>query len=133
MNELLARFVDRPWILIAPPTAALVYPWLLAGVYRSVHWTSGGTGSAAHLSAAALAGFLVLTFAVPALALAVAAGLGRIERPSAGVARARGFAHLAYASPTLFTFIGVVVYLDGFPTADYAVWLLLWIAIIAAV
>jgi len=133
MNELLARLVDRRWMLVAPATAALVYPWLLAGLYRSVHWTSTGGGPATHLSAAAVAGLFVLTFAVPALAIAVAVGLGRIECPSAGEARARGFAHLAYASPTLFTFIGVLVSLDGFPTADYAVWLLLWIAVIAAV
>jgi len=76
---------------------------------------------------------LLLTFAVPALALAVAAALGGIEQPTAGEARARGFAHLAYASAPLFTFIGVVVYLDGFPTGDSVVWLLLWVAVIATV
>jgi succinate dehydrogenase/fumarate reductase cytochrome b subunit len=133
MNQLLARLADRRWTLVVPAVAALVYPALLEGVYRSAHRLSTGTGSAALLSAAALVGSLVLTFAVPALALAVAAGLGSIERPSAGEARARGFAHLAYASPTLFTFIGVVVYLDGFPTADYLVWPLLWAAVIAVV
>jgi hypothetical protein len=132
-SALSAQFASRRWILVTPAVAALLYPALLAGVYRSAHWLSTGSGPAVLLSALALAGSLVLTFAVSALGLAVAAGLGRIEQPTAGEARARGFAHLAYASPPLFTFIGVVVYLDGFPTADYIVWPLLWVAVIAAV
>jgi succinate dehydrogenase/fumarate reductase cytochrome b subunit len=127
------QLAARRWILVAPAVAALLYPALLAGVYHSAHWLSTGRGSETLLSAVALAVSLVLTFAVSAVALAVAAGLGQIERPTAGEARARGFAHLAYASAPLFTFIGVVVYLDGFPTGDYVVWPLLWIAVIAGV
>ena len=132
-NGLLAQSVAHRWVMVAPAVAALIYPMLLAGVYRSAHWLSAQTGGAVLLGAVALAVSLVLTFAVPALALAVAAGLGAIERPTAGEARARGFAHLVYACPALFTFIGVVVYLAGFPTGDYVVWPVLWAAVIAAV
>jgi hypothetical protein len=50
-----------------------------------------------------------------------------------GEARARAFAHLAFACAPLFTFLGVVVYVDGFPTADLVIWPLVWAGVFAAV
>ena len=123
----------RRWVMVAPPVAALIYPMLLAAVYRGAHWLSAATGSAVLLGSVAVAASLVITFAVPALALAVASGLGSSEQPTIGEARARAFAHLVYASPPLFVFVGVVTGLAGFPSGDQVIWLVLWAAVIAAV
>jgi hypothetical protein len=132
-NALWASSAARRWVMVAPAVAALIYPLLLAGVYRSAHWLSAATGSTALLGGVALAASLLVTFAVPALALAVALGLGATERPTTGEARARAFAHLVYACPPLFTFLGVVSYLAGVPTGDQVIWPLLWAAVITAV
>jgi len=132
-HALVRQSVAQRWVMAAPAIAALIYPLLLAGVYRSAHWLSEQTGGARLIGAVALTLSLVITFAVPALALAVAARLAAIERPTAGEARGRGVAHLAYACPALFTFLGVVVYLAGFPNADRVVWLVVWAGVIAAV
>src|SRR5262245_64634701 len=101
--------------MVAPAVAALIYPMLLAAVYRSAHSLSAATGSRVLVGRVALAASLVVSFAVPALALAVASGLGTTEQPTIGEARARTFAHLVYASPPLFVFLGVVAGLAGLP------------------
>jgi hypothetical protein len=132
-NALRGSSAARRWVMVTPAVAALIYPMLLAGVYRSAHWLSAATGSVAVLGALMLGASLLVTFAVPALALAVALGLGAIQRPTRGEARARAAAHLVYACPTLFTFLGVVVYLAGFPSGDLLIWPLLWAGVIAAV
>jgi len=132
-TALLSNWAARRWVMVAPAIAALIYPMLLAGVYRSAHWLSAATGSAALPAGVALAVSLLLTFAVPALALVVASGLGATQRPRTGEARARAFAHLAYACPPLFTFLGVVVYLAGFPSADQVIWPLVWTVVIVGV
>ena len=122
-----ARATGYSWVRATPAAAALVYPALLAATYRSAAWlhASGAVGSAVVLAVS-----LALTFAAPATALALAAKWGRPGSANAGDTRARGIAHLAFASPALFTFLGVVVYLDGFPSADYLVWAALWVAIV---
>ena len=132
-SAVLSNWAARRWVMVLPAVATLIFPMLLAGAYRSAHWLSAATGSAAVLGGVALAASLVITFAVPALALAVASGLGAAQRPTTGEARARAFAHLAFACPPLFTFLGVVVYLAGFPKGDQVVWPLVWAAVIAAV
>ena len=114
-----------------PPAVALFYPALLAGAYRSAHWWSAGSGGS--LAAAALAISLLLTFAIPVVAFTVASRLGAIQEPARGDARARWFAHMAFAAPPLFTFVGVVTYLLGYPSGDYAIWPIIWIAAIVAV
>ncbi|HXX10049.1 MAG TPA: hypothetical protein VEK05_00920 [Burkholderiales bacterium] len=129
----LSNWAARRWSMALPAVAALIYPVLLAGVYRSAHLLSAVTDSAAVLGGVALVVSLVITFAVPMLALAVASGLGAAQRPTNGETRARAFAHLAFACPPLFTFLGVVVYLAGFPKGDQVIWPVIWIAVIAAV
>jgi len=123
----------RRWVMVAPAVAALIYPMLLAAVYRSAHSLSAATGSRVLVGRVALAASLVVSFAVPALALAVASGLGTTEQPTIGEARARTFAHLVYASPPLFVFLGVVAGLAGFPSGDQVIWFVLWAAVIIAV
>jgi len=81
----LSNWAARRWSMALPAVAALIYPVLLAGVYRSAHLLSAVTDSAAVLGGVALVVSLVITFAVPMLALAVASGLGlpndrRMER-----------------------------------------------------
>jgi len=132
-TAVLSNWAARRWVMVLPAVAALIYPVLLAGAYRSAHLLSAATGSAAVLVGVALAASLVITFAVPMLALAVASGLGGAQRPTNGDARARAFAHLAFACPALFTFLGVVVYLAGFPNGDQVIWPMIWTAVIAAV
>src|SRR5262249_20406285 len=132
-NALRVNSAVRRWVMAAPAIAALVYPMLLSGVYQSAHRISATSGAATVLGGLGLAASLLLTFAVPVLAFAVASSLGAAERPTAGEARARAFAHLAFACAPLFTFLGVVVYLDGFPTGDLVIWPLLWAGVIAAV
>jgi hypothetical protein len=134
LNDALgANSAARRWLMAAPAVAALIYPMLLAGVYRSAHWFSAASGAAAVIGGLAIAASLLVTFAVPALALAVALALAATERPTTGEARARAFAHLAFACAPLFTFLGVMVYLDGFPTGDLVIWPLLWSGVIATV
>jgi hypothetical protein len=134
LNDALgANSPARRWLMAATAVAALVYPALLAGLYQSAHWLSAAGSAAAVLDGVAIAASLLATFAVPALAFAVASALATIERPTMGEARARAFAHLAFACAPLFTFVGVAVYLAGFPTADLVIWPLLWVGVIAAV
>lgn len=132
-NALRANLAARRWVMVTPAVAALIYPWLLSGAYRSAHWRPAANDSTAALGGIALAAWLLAAFAVPALAFAVVSALGASERPTRGIARARAFAHLAFACAPLYTFLGVAVYLAGSSTADLVIWPLLWAGIVAAV
>ncbi|PWT76597.1 MAG: hypothetical protein C5B46_00915 [Proteobacteria bacterium] len=124
-----ARTAGHRWLRATPAVAALLYPALLSATFRSARWLSSASGWDRLAGIAALAISLLLGFAVPALAFTVAAKLGRLEPRTGEDVRARGIAHLAFASPAMFTFLGVVVYLDGYPNGDYIVWAAFWIAI----
>jgi succinate dehydrogenase/fumarate reductase cytochrome b subunit len=76
---------------------------------------------------------LVLILAVPAFGLYTSVRLGRIEQPTIAEVRARGFAHLAYACPPLFTLIGVLLYVNSASIPDLAVWAAIWLAAGAAI
>jgi hypothetical protein len=111
-----------------PAIAALFYPLLLAGLFHSAEFARAG-----HAVSGRILGALALlaVFAVPALALISAARWGVSEWPDAGAATARRLAHLAFASPPLFTLIGVLSYMAGWPDADYFAWIVIWVAAIA--
>src|SRR5262245_2523505 len=96
-SDLWVSPAGRRWMMVAPAVATLIYPMLLAAVYRSARGLSAATGSTVLVDGVALAASLVITFAVPALALAVASRLATSEQPTIAEARARTFAHLAYA------------------------------------
>jgi succinate dehydrogenase/fumarate reductase cytochrome b subunit len=128
------RSVNLSLATLIPPATALLYPWIVASLYRSgqlLEHASGPLGSAIAWAATILAGALV--YGVPAVSLAVAAALAPIERPSAVQLLARRAAHLAFASPSLFVLIGVVFYLLHRPSADYLAWTILWLAVIGVV
>ncbi|MFC5741321.1 hypothetical protein [Dyella tabacisoli] len=62
--------------------------------------------------------FLVMAFAVPAMAMALAMRFSVISSPTMAQLYARRAAILAVAAPTIFTFAGVVLYMLGDPVSD---------------
>jgi len=106
-------------LALAAPVAALVYPLLLAALFRAGQMTG-----ATRTFAMAIA--LALVFAVPAVAFAVVRRTGENVNSLAAGHAARAVAHLAFAAPPLFTFIGVLTYMAGLPNGDYWVWVIIW-------
>ncbi|HJP99714.1 MAG TPA: hypothetical protein VJ862_14235, partial [Rhodanobacteraceae bacterium] len=100
--------------------AALLYPMLLAALFHAGQMT-GAT------RAFAMVVTLALVFAVPALTFAVVRRSGVNGNPSVAAHRARIVAHLAFAAPPLFTFIGVLTYMAGLANGDYWVWVIIWV------
>ncbi|HZP93865.1 MAG TPA: hypothetical protein VFB20_13415 [Burkholderiales bacterium] len=115
--------------LAAPMLAALIYPVCLSALFNSGRVLLAGGGIR---GAVLVAGSLLLVFAVPALGLYASIRLGAIEHPTVGQARARAFAHLAYACPPLFTLIGVLLYIAGL-SGELVVWSAIWIPVLAFV
>ena len=69
---------------------------------------------------------LALAFAVPLIAMLAAMSLSGIDRPTAAQLRAKRMALLAVAAPTLFTFLGVVLYMLHDPVPDTWLWVACW-------
>jgi hypothetical protein len=114
----------------APTVAALFYPVALVAFYsggRMVHdastWETLLSGWIVTLGGA------ILAYGVPAISFWVIHVLGREPAPSRAQIRARRLAHLAFASPPLFTAVGVILH----SSSDYIVWALFWIPINLAV
>jgi hypothetical protein len=70
---------------------------------------------------------LSLAYAVPLFGFVAAYTMGRNIQAIRHTQRALFLAHLVVASPPLFTAIGVLCFLLHAPSADYVVWLFLWI------
>jgi hypothetical protein len=70
--------------------------------------------------------YLALAFAVPLIAILAAMSLSRIGQPTAAQLRAKRAALLAVAAPTLFTFVGVVLYMLRDPVPDTWLWVPCW-------
>ena len=107
------------YVALAPPAAALSYPFLL----RAFHAIVGS--QAATPSPLAIVGaifVLAVAFVVPILGLALA------FRPTATVG-ARRLAYASVAAPTLYVFLGVVQALVHSPISDEIVWCVIWLAI----
>ena len=116
--------------MLAPPFAALLYPFALKGFNASVtRIPAVGEDALAWLGAAAC---LALAFAVPLIAMLAAMSLSEIERPTAVQLRAKRIALLAVAAPTLFTFVGVVLYMLHDPVSDVWLWVVCWAGALAA-
>src|SRR5215475_13165483 len=116
---------------IAPAVAALLYPVALHALYGAGRLVHDATSLESALSAWAITfGAATLVYSVPAIALWAIQALGQERRPRFPRVRARAFAHLAFASPPLFTALGVALYLVH-SSIDHIVWALIWLPIVA--
>jgi hypothetical protein len=111
---------------LAAPLAALLYPFALKGFNASVTRIAAGDGSTSSLPWAGAAACLALAFAVPLIAILAAMSYSEIDRPTAAQLRAKRAALLAVEAPTLFTFIGVVLYMLHGPVPDTWLWAACW-------
>jgi hypothetical protein len=110
-----------------PAIAAFAYPYFVMALYNSGQLLSHASNTSSLIVAwISMLVAVVLVYGVPAISLAAAVALGRLDTPSRAQLRARRLAHLAFASPSLFVFIGVVFYLLGSANGDYLFWALLW-------
>ncbi|MEO8004946.1 MAG: hypothetical protein ABI771_08575 [Betaproteobacteria bacterium] len=119
-NALASKDTRFPRALFyAAPVAALLYPLLLVALFRAGQTTGAIRGLALFVT-------LALVFAVPAIAFAVIRRSGAGDDPSVATHRLRVAAHLAFAAPPLYTFIGVLTYMAGLPNGDYWAWVIIW-------
>src|SRR6185312_5803981 len=86
-------------------------PFALKGFNASVTRIPDVGAGAFALSWLSAAVCLALAFTVPLIAMLAAMSLSRIGQPTAAQLHAQRAALLAVAAPTLFTFIGVVLYM----------------------
>jgi hypothetical protein len=113
------------YLCAIPAVAALFYPAALFGLYRSFGLVHDATESDQWLLGMVAAGVsLMLTYGIPALSFVIAYRLGALQLLSP---IARKTAHLAIASPPLFTLIGVAFYIAGLSNADNVLWGIVWI------
>lgn len=115
---------------VVPPLAALLYPFALKGFNGSVTEVVDRGGRDLFSSLAAVV-YLGLAFAIPLVALLVAASLSRIADPTAAQLRAKRVALFAVAAPTLFTFVGVILYMLHDPVPDTWLWVSCWVIVVA--
>jgi hypothetical protein len=113
------------------PVAALIYPATLWSFHLSVNAFETGERVLASITAASIS--LALAFVLPGLVLLVALYLAGINEPNALQLRARKVAFLAVAAPTIFVFLGVLLFMAGNPVPDGVVWAVIWMAAIGFV
>ena len=109
--------------MLAPPLAALLYPFALEGFNTSVTRIAASASTLPWLSAAACLG---LAFAMPLIAILAAMSFSEIGHPTVAQLRAKRTALLAVAAPTLFTFVGVVLTMLHDPMPDTWLWVACW-------
>src|SRR5262249_45712920 len=112
--------------MLAPPLAALLYPFALEGFNASVTRIAAGGGGTLNVPWMSAVACLALAFAVPLLAMLAAMSFSEIGRPTVAQLRAKRAALLAVAAPTLFTFLGVVLYMLHDPVPDTWLWVICW-------
>ena len=117
--------------MLAPPLAALLYPFALKGFNASVARIAEAAAGAFALAWLSAAVCLALAFATPLIAMIAAMSLSEIELPTVAQLRAKRAALLAVAAPTLFTFLGVVLYMLHDPVPDTWLWVACWVIAIA--
>lgn len=119
--------------MVIAPVAALVYPFILKAFNASQMAINSPGRNGGTLPWVEAATFLLLAFAMPMVALLSAMNLAAIAAPTAAELRAKRVALLAVAAPTLFTFLGVVLYMVGDPIADSWTLAVFWAAAAALV
>jgi hypothetical protein len=116
--------------LLVPALAALVYPFILEAFHAAIVPVVAGEAAEPALQSAAAALLLILAFAMPIAAMLGAMALGEVERPSPAQRRARAVALLAIASPPLFVFLGVELYMLHDPVPDIWIWVAFWVSML---
>jgi hypothetical protein len=112
-----------------PVLAAFAYPYFVMALYHGGQLLTHASDASSMLVAwISILVAVALIYGVPAVSLAVALALARLDTLSTMQLRARRLAHLAFASSSLFVLIGVVCYLLGSTNGDYLFWALLWVA-----
>lgn len=106
------------WPLWLPPLIAAFYPFLLDAFHLRVKADGAVTPGSALL--------LLAMFVVPALGLYLAC---RADGREPGAIRARRLALLLVATPTLYCFVGVNLYMLGSPVADAWFWTPAWLLV----
>ena len=86
--------------------------------------SAGGNGGALPWITATIS--LLIAFAVPTIALFMAMSFAEITAPTAAEVRAKRVALLAVATPTIFTFVGVILYMLGDPIPDSWALVVFW-------
>jgi hypothetical protein len=122
------RRLRRHW-LIAPVAAAL-YPLTLIGFHQSVAAAKAGGGVAQALAAAVC---LLLSVAMPVVALAIFTALMRIAAPTRAELLARRAALFSVTAPPLFVLTGVMCFVAGVPQADVWILAVFWLGLAAAI
>jgi hypothetical protein len=128
MTNILPNKEEPTIFSVGPAVAAVAYPGTLLFFYESArifHTANHFADRAITLVAAVLS--LSLAYAVPLFGFLAAYVIGTHIQSIRHTRRALFLAHLAVASPPLFTAIGVLCFLIHAPSADYVVWLFLWI------
>lgn len=108
--------MTQRWPLWLPPLIAAFYPYLLDAFHLLVKSDGAITPGAALV--------LLIAFAVPALGLYLAC---RAQGTDAAAVRARRLGLLLVATPTLYCFVGVNLYMLGSPVADGWFWTPAWL------
>lgn len=116
-HSLTARYAKG--LLVAPPLAALCYPFLLKAFNAFVTSPGGGSGAISAL-------LLALALGVPIIGIYVCVKLGSIAVMTAGELQAKRLALLSVAAAPIYTAAGVLLYMARNPISDIAVWLVLW-------
>ena len=110
--------------MLAPPLAALLFPFALEGFHTNVtHIVASGDSTLSWLNAAAC---LALAFAMPLITMLAAMYFSEIGRPTVAQLRAKRTALLAVAAPTLFVFLGVVLSMLHNAVPDTLPWVACW-------
>ncbi|HYB08365.1 MAG TPA: hypothetical protein VEJ16_01690 [Alphaproteobacteria bacterium] len=117
--------------MLTPAAGALLYPFVLKGFNASVTNIAGNGSAAGLLPWLTAAICLSLAFVIPLIALLAMMSFSEIDRPTAAQLRAKRAALLAVAAPTLFTFIGVVLYMLHDPVPDTWFWVVCWAVVLA--
>lgn len=116
-----SSFLERS-ALVAPPAAALCYPFLLGIFHAAVT-----PPDEANVLLGAVA--LLLAISVPAVGIRVYAKLGALERITVAELRIKRIALLSVAAAPLYTTTGVELYTVHNPVSDLTVWIVLWVPI----
>ncbi|BBP77703.1 hypothetical protein PHLH7_38070 [Pseudomonas sp. Ost2] len=116
----------RRLIVWAPALSAALYPWILDAFHRTV--SAGGDNQALSAGASRLAAlWLLVAFLVPLGNLLLAGQSPHPALSSTIQRRARRFAMLAMAAPTIYVFFGVLTYMAGSTLPDKWLWTPIWL------